>query len=120
MGQGAFYLATGLWPIVHLPSFEAVTGPKLEGWLVKTVGAMIAVAGSSMLAAGRARSVGAPTALLAAGSAAALAAGSAAALAAVDLWYAGVRRRIRPIYLADAVVELALFAGWAPALARRG
>ncbi len=112
MGQGAFYLATGLWPIVHLPSFEAVTGPKLEGWLVKTVGAMIAVAGSSMLAAGRARSVGAPTALLAAGS--------AAALAAVDLWYAGVRRRIRPIYLADAVVELALFAGWAPALARRG
>ena len=43
--QGIFYVATGVWPIVHLRSFEAVTGPKLEGWLVKTVGALIAVVG---------------------------------------------------------------------------
>ena len=40
-GAGAFYLATGLWPILHLRSFEAVTGPKLEGWLIKTAGTLI-------------------------------------------------------------------------------
>jgi hypothetical protein len=34
------------------------------------------------------------------------------ALAAVDVWYAGVRRRISPVYLADAPIELALAFGW--------
>jgi hypothetical protein len=27
----------GLWPLVHLSSFEAVLGPKTDRWLVKTV-----------------------------------------------------------------------------------
>ena len=38
--QGVFYLATGLWPIVHLPSFERVTGRKKEKWLVKAMGGL--------------------------------------------------------------------------------
>ncbi len=108
VGQGIFFGATGLWPIVHLPSFEAVTGPKLEGWLVKTVGAVITVAGASLVTAGVRRAVGAQTAVLGAGS--------SAALAAVDLWYAGRRRRIHPVYLLDAGVELALVGAWAAAL----
>ena len=37
--QGAFYLAAGLWPIVHRSSFERATGPKTDFWLVRTVGA---------------------------------------------------------------------------------
>ncbi len=107
VGQGIFFGVAGLWPIVHLPSFEAVTGPKLEGWLVKTVGAMIAVAGASLVTAGVRRAVDAQTAVLGAGS--------SAALAAV-LWYAGRRRRIHPVYLLDAAVELALVGAWAAAL----
>jgi hypothetical protein len=107
VGQGAFFVGSGLWPIVHLDSFEAVTGPKLEGWLVKTVGALIAVAGAALLVAGRRPTVGPEAAVLGAGS--------AAALAAIDLWYAGRRRRIAPVYLADAAVELGIVAGWAAA-----
>ena len=37
-GQGAYYVASGLWPIFHRRSFEAVTGPKKDWWLVVTVG----------------------------------------------------------------------------------
>ena len=28
--QGSYYLVTGLWPLVHLASFEAITGPKVD------------------------------------------------------------------------------------------
>lgn len=110
LGQGLYFAATGLWPIVHLRSFEAVTGPKPEGWLVKTVGALLAVMGAGLVASSRRRRVTRDWALLAAGG--------AAALATVDVWYAGVRRRISPVYLADAPIEGALAAGWF--LLRRG
>jgi hypothetical protein len=39
--QGTYYAATGLWPILWMRSFEAVTGPKQDHWLVKTVGALV-------------------------------------------------------------------------------
>ncbi|MGQ0534782.1 MAG: hypothetical protein ACT4PT_01775 [Methanobacteriota archaeon] len=32
--QTAYYLAMGGWPLVHRASFEAVTGPKTDDWLV--------------------------------------------------------------------------------------
>ncbi|WP_257459455.1 hypothetical protein [Archangium lipolyticum] len=108
VAQGAFYLATGVWPIVHLRSFEAVTGPKLEGWLVKTVGALIAVVGGTLLAAGLRRRVSPELKLLATGS--------AASLAAVDVIYSP--QRISPVYLLDAVAEGVLIAGWCVAGAR--
>jgi hypothetical protein len=104
LGQGLYFAAAGMWPVVHLASFEAITGPKREGWLVKTVGAMIAVAGASLMVAGARRAVAPETVVLGAGS--------AAALAVVDVWYGGVRRRIGAIYLADAVLELGLLAAW--------
>ncbi len=49
LGQGAFWLASGAWPLVHYPSFEAVTGPKEDDWLVKTIGGLIAVVGATLL-----------------------------------------------------------------------
>jgi hypothetical protein len=108
--QSLFYLITGLWPLLHRRSFQAVTGPKIDWWLVKTVGTLIAVIGS-VLGLGWLRrgeeSGGAPrpeTVLLAVGS--------AAGLAAVDIAYAGARRRIRPVYLLDAIAEVALAAAW--------
>lgn len=109
VGQGLFYLASGIWPILHLRSFEAVTGPKPEGWLVKTVGALVAVAGGALLFAGLRQRITPEIA--------GLALGSAASLAAIDLTYAG-RRRISPVYFGDAAVEIALAGGWLALLSR--
>jgi hypothetical protein len=108
VAQGVFDVVTGVWPIVHLRSFEAVTGPKPEGWLVKTVGALITVIGGTLLTAGLRRRIG-PEVML-------LAAGSAASLAAVDLIYSP--RRISPVYLLDAVAEGVLAASWCAVAAR--
>ena len=47
--QGSYYLLTGLWPVVHLRSFEAVTGPKVDKWLVKTFGALTGAVGAALL-----------------------------------------------------------------------
>jgi hypothetical protein len=102
--QSAFYLATGLWPVASLRTFEAVTGPKTDGWLVRTVGGLITVAGAALGSAAATRRVTPEVALVGAGC--------AATLAAIDLVYVS-RKRIPPIYLADAVVELGLVAAWA-------
>jgi hypothetical protein len=109
VAQGAFYVATGVWPILHMRSFEAVTGEKTDDWLVKTVGALIAVSGAVMMVAGMRRRVTPEIALLAAGS--------AAALATVDVVYTqkGV---IPPVYLLDAVAEASLVGAWTAAAAR--
>jgi hypothetical protein len=36
--MSSYYLVTGIWPIVDINSFMAVTGPKTDIWLVKMVG----------------------------------------------------------------------------------
>ncbi len=33
LAQAVLYVATGVWPLVHMRSFEAVTGRKRERWL---------------------------------------------------------------------------------------
>jgi uncharacterized protein (DUF2236 family) len=44
----AYYLATGLWPILHIRSFMAITGPKRDQWLVKAMGAVVAAVGAAV------------------------------------------------------------------------
>jgi hypothetical protein len=102
--QAIFYVATGVWPFISMRSFEAVTGPKVDRWLVKTVGALVAVIGCALALASRRRQL-APEIVL-------VAAGGAAALAAIDTVYVA-KRRISPVYLLDAVAEIGLVAGWA-------
>jgi hypothetical protein len=102
--QAIFYIVTGVSPFVSMRAFEAVTGPKVDRWLVKTVGALVAVIGSALALASRRRQL-APEIVL-------VAAGSAAALATIDIVYVA-KRRISPVYLLDAVAEIALVAGWA-------
>ena len=46
--QAAAYVATGLWPIVDLRSFERVTGPKHDDWLVRTVGGLAVALGAGL------------------------------------------------------------------------
>ena len=109
LAQGAFYLATGVWPLLHLGSFEAVTGPKTDDWLVRTVGVLVAVIGFVLLMAVRRGRV-TPEIVL-------LGAGSAAGLAAIDVVYV-LAHVISPIYLLDAAAELGLASAWAVARAR--
>jgi hypothetical protein len=105
--QAAYYVATGVWPVVDLKSFEAITGPKLEGWLVKTFGALVGAVGAGLwLAAQRPQ----PSR-----EAKVVSIGSAAVLGASDVWYAAIKRRISPVYLADAAAQAVLLAGWAAA-----
>ena len=101
--QGVFYLATGVWPLLDIVSFQMVTGPKTDLWLVRTVGVLVAVIGVVLLSAGRRRRVTEEIILLAVGS--------ALGLAAIDLIYA-LSGRISAVYLADAVVEIGLAALW--------
>jgi hypothetical protein len=99
--QGVFFFATGVWPILHLRSFEAVTGPKQDRWLVKTIGGLIAVVGATMIAGAREKRLSRAVGLLADGS--------ALALATADIVYVS-KKRISRIYLADALVELGFVA----------
>lgn len=50
--QAAHYILTGLWAVLHLRSFEALTGKKQDRWLVRSTGLMIATVGSYFLMAG--------------------------------------------------------------------
>ena len=101
--QAAYYAGTGIWPLVHIHSFERITGAKLEHWLVRTVGALVTVVGVS-LALGARDDPGRPETV-------ALGAGSAAALGAVDFVYVA-KRRISPVYLVDGLAQVGLLAAW--------
>jgi hypothetical protein len=105
-GQALLYGTTGVWPLVSMRSFEAVTGPKEEDWLVETFGAVLAVVGATFaLAAARGRVTR---------ELRTLGIGCAAALAAADVLFVA-QRRISPVYLLDAAAEAALIAAWAAA-----
>lgn len=103
LAHGILYVVTGFWPVVNVRTFEAVTGPKHDDWLVKASGALIGVIGTVITLAGLRRRCSPEIVLLAAGS--------AASLATVDVVYVK-RRVILPIYLADAMVEILLGAWW--------
>src|SRR4051794_31043433 len=95
--QGGYFFLTGIWPVVSIGTFQKVTGPKSDLWLVKTVGLVLAVIGAALLLAAYQGEAPPSTVLLAVGS--------AAVLAGVDVTYVkkGV---ISPVYLLDALAEL--------------
>jgi len=105
LAQGVYYAAFGAWPLVHLRSSKTVTGPKLEEWLTKGVGACWLNVGLHLIEAGRhggrvRRDVRG------------LAIRMAATFAAFDFHYAGRRRRISPVYLINGFVQLGFVALW--------
>jgi hypothetical protein len=102
--QAAFYICTGLWSLLSRSTFERVTGPKTDYWLVRMVGLLATIIGLAILAALWQTTVENAVWLLAIGS--------ALAFAVVDIWYA-IPRRISRIYLADAVFEFAIVIGLA-------
>jgi hypothetical protein len=94
--QGAYYLTTGIWPVLNRRSFEAVSGKKHDFWLVRTVGLITAAAGLSITIASRRNESTAEMA--------ALKLGTALGFAAIDLTY-GLRRRISAVYLLDGAIQ---------------
>ena len=101
--QGLYFTLTGVWPILHYRSFAKITGPKTDVWLVKTVGALVTVTGLLLLVAALYKDV--HTSTIIAGM------GAAFALLMIDVIYVA-KKVIRPIYLGDAVIELALIVIW--------
>lgn len=109
--QGCYFFLTGIWPILSIRTFQLVTGPKRDLWLVKTVGSVLAVIGAALVLAGARSEISPATALLAVGS--------AVALAAVDVNYVA-RKVISPVYLLDAAAEAVLVVAWGVALQLEG
>ena len=107
--QAAYFLVSGLWPIVSRPTFEAVTGPKTDYWLVRTVGGLACVIGTTLGVASYRNRVSRELAVLGIGS--------ALAFGVVDVSYA-TTGRISRIYLVDAALECLIARGWASALQR--
>src|SRR4051794_25887508 len=70
--QGLYFALTGIWPLLDINSFQIVTGPKTDLWLVQTVGAILGIIGISFCIAGARRVVSASTYFLAVASALAL------------------------------------------------
>jgi len=103
LGQGFFYLITGLWPLFSRRTFEKITGPKVDFWLVQTVGILISVIGSVLIATGLRRKV--------IPEITALGIGSAAGLTGVDIVFTA-KNRISPVYLLDALAEIGIITLW--------
>lgn len=100
--QAAYYIATGVWPLISRRAFERVTEPKTDWWLVQMVGLLAASIGVT-LAVG-ARDERPSSAIRTLGVLCAF------SFAGIDTVHA-LRGRISKIYLADAALELALAAG---------
>ena len=103
MIQAAYFFATGVWPLLHIKSFMAVTGPKVDLWLVKCVGVLVGVIGIVLGLATWYDRLTIEIILLAIGS--------AAGLTAIDVVYV-LKRVIDKIYLVDAVAEVVLIVAW--------
>ena len=119
--QGLYFMATGVWPLVSIDTFQMVTGPKTDHlqspnpteadhWLVMTVGVLVTAVAVTLLVTAWRRSEPVEVAVLAVGS--------AVALTAIDVVYVS-RGVLFPIYLVDAAAEVVLILGWACALAWR-
>jgi hypothetical protein len=104
--QGVYFLLTGLWPLVSVNSFQGVTGPKMDLWLVYTVGLLITAVGVTLIVAATTGRITPEVAIAALGS--------AAGLAGIDFVFVS-RGVISWVYLLDAAAEVGLIAWWAVA-----
>jgi hypothetical protein len=96
-----YLVATGVWSLAHRRSFERVTGPKEDYWLVQTVGALAIAIGASLGVAVRRRAQEPETIVL--GAASCIAFGLASMRAS---------QTESRVYLGDALVEIAFLAAW--------
>jgi hypothetical protein len=98
-----YFLLTGIWPVVHIKSFMAVTGPKTDLWLVRTVGLLITAIGLCVAVAAAQHQIQLPVFILAVAS--------SLFLLLIDVIYVA-KRVISRIYLLDAAAEVILILAW--------
>jgi hypothetical protein len=101
--QGAYYLLSGLWPLLSIETFQAITGPKTDLWLVKTVGLLLMVNGLILSLGGYLRQINWPISVLSIGT--------ALAIAGIELVYV-IHGTISAIYLLDAALEIPFIIAW--------
>jgi hypothetical protein len=101
--QALYFLATGLWPILHISSFMAVTGPKTDIWLVKVIGALVLCLGTVFFYAGYRQKISSETILLGIST--------CFAFSAVEIFYV-MNGDISAVYLLDALFEGGFLACW--------
>jgi hypothetical protein len=111
--QGIYFLVTGVWPLVSIHTFQAVTGRKTDHlvtgseadhWLVNTVGVLVTANSVVLLAAACRRRVTIDVATLGIAS--------GIGLTAIDLIYVS-RGTISAVYLTDAALEFMFVVAWA-------
>lgn len=90
--MGYYYVLTAAWPILHIKSFEYITGPKTDKWLVKAVSVMIL--GSGIIFILYPNETSALLAIL-----------NAAGLLIIDVYYS-LKGVIRKVYLLDGIIEV--------------
>ena len=101
--QGSYFLLTGVWPLLRMSSFLAVTGPKTDLWLVETVGILVAAIGAGLLLSAIRATQGLEIPFIAVLA--------SLGLLAIDVIYTS-RGVISKIYLADAVPEIMFVVAW--------
>lgn len=101
--QGLYTLLTALWGLIDIDSFMAVTGPKNDTWLVKTVSTVLLAIAVTLLAFIYVRTDPLPAILLGFFT--------SAGLAAIDFYYSG-RKVISPVYALDGIAEVIFALVW--------
>ena len=101
--QSVYYIITGVWPLVSISTFTAVTGYKTDVWLVKMVGLLVIAIGITIFSAAKNKAITKQIVILAVLS--------AISFTAIDVYYS-FTDRISNIYLADAFLEIVLLLLW--------
>ena len=108
--QGLYTLLTALWGLIDIDSFMAVTGPKNDIWLVKTVSVVLLAIAATLI-----------TYLFIQGDplpAMVLGLLTSAGLATIDFYYSG-RKVISPVYALDGIAEVVFALVWVYLLLQR-
>lgn len=106
--QGLYTLLTALWGLLDIDSFMAVTGPKTDIWLVKTVSVLLVAIAVCLLTAIFVHDRSLPVIILAALC--------NIGLVGIDFYYA-LHDVISNIYMLDGLAEITFLIGWLYVLA---
>lgn len=101
--QAIYYIITGIWPLLDIDSFMAVTGPKTDLWLVKMVGLLSLVIGVGLTynyASLKDKFLGGILGI-----------GGALSFIIIDVTYA-TKDIISNTYLLDGVAQVVFVVGW--------
>jgi hypothetical protein len=103
LAHALYFVVGGLWAVADRRSFEAITGPKTDYWLVRTVGGLLTAIGAVIGLAGARRRLTPELRWLAIST--------SGVLAAIDIACTAADR-VRPVYLLDALANAILIGGW--------